>query len=480
MKTNVRLVTSPVAEMSGIFLVKDVENLKTDLLSTDEIAYVKAQKNNHLIDQFSFNRLKNWVFVKVFDNKTGTSAGLEKFRKAGDEFQLIVNKLKTATIWITSIDAEKEEVLAFTEGIVLGNYQFIRFVTDQANKANSLSEILVHSTAITKNDVDQLKIVTEAVCQTRDLVNLPASHLTAESLAGYFATLGEEAGVKTEIFEKKKIESIRMGGLLAVNKGSIDPPTFTVMEYKPENAVNSRPVVLVGKGIVFDTGGLNIKSGNFMENMKSDMAGAAMMASAICAVAKARLPLHVVALMPATDNRPDGNAFASGDVITMHNGQTVEIVNTDAEGRMILADALSYAQKFDPELVITSATLTGSAQRALGKYAAAAMQAKAPEYLKNLIASGDCVYERLVEFPMWEEYADHLKSEIADMKHLGIPEGGMIIAGKFLEKFTSYPFIHLDIAGVAFAEKRDSYRNVGGTGFGVRLLFDFLKNMPHS
>jgi len=475
MKTRINLVTTTAQEISNILLVKNLENLKTDLLTSDETDYIKYQKTTHKIDQFSFNRLKNWVFAKIFDQENNPFTGLEKFRKAGDEFQQMLNILKVESVNIQNVDVDAGEVLAFAEGMALGNYQFIKYLTDTSKKANTLTEIFIHDPQISENEFNLLKITIDAVSITRDLVNEPASHLNAEKLAEHFADMGEEAGVKTEIFEKKKIESLKMGGLLAVNKGSIDPPTFTMMEYKPANARNAKPIVLVGKGIVFDTGGLNIKTGTFMENMKSDMAGAATMAATICAAAKARLPYHIVALMPATDNRPDGNAFASGDVITMYNGQTVEIVNTDAEGRMILADALSYAQKFDPELVINAATLTGSAQRALGKYAAVAMQVKAGDDMKNLIESGEQVNERLVEFPMWDEYSDHLKSEIADMKHIGIPEGGMIIAGKFLEKFTNYPFIHLDIAGVAFAEKRDSYRNLGGTGFGVRLLFDFLK-----
>ena len=213
-----------------------------------------------------------------------------------------------------------------------------------------------------------------------------------------------------------------------------------------------------------------------MENMKLDMGGAALMGSVIYAVANAKLPVHIIALMPATDNRLNGNAYVSGDVIKMHNGLTVEVINTDAEGRMILADALSYAQKYNPGLVIDAATLTGSAGRAIGKYGVVAMQAKAGEAMQQLKVSGDKTYERVAEFPFWDEYAELMKSDIADLKNSGPPEAGMITEGKFLEKFTDYPFIHLDIAGVAFAEKRDSYRNLGGTGFGVRLLFDFIEN----
>ena len=181
--------------------------------------------------------------------------------------------------------------------------------------------------------------------------------------------------------------------------------------------------------------------------------------------------------MPATDNRPGAKALVPGDIITMHNGMTVEVMNTDAEGRLILADALSYATKYGPALVIDLATLTGAAVRAIGKFGAAAMQSKAHKELETLKSSGFDVYERLVEFPMWDEYGEQIKSDIADLKNLGPAEAGMITAAKFLEKFTDYPFIHLDIAGTAFIDKRDSYRGQGGTGFGVRLLFDFVQKI---
>ena len=269
----------------------------------------------------------------------------------------------------------------------------------------------------------------------------------------------------------------RSGGLLAVNRGSIDPPTFSILEYKPSKKVNKKPVVLVGKGVVYDTGGLSLKpTKGSMDEMKSDMAGAATVAGAIYAAAKAELPVHIIGLIPATDNRPDGNAYAPGDVITMHDGSTVEVLNTDAEGRMILADALSYAKKYKPELVIDAATLTGSAQRAVGKHAIVAMGNAESLWMQKLAQSGDSVYERIVEFPFWDEYADDMKSDIADQKNIGGANAGAITAGKFLEKFTDYPYIHMDIAGVAFLGEKFSYHGKGGTGIGVRLLFDFLKN----
>jgi leucyl aminopeptidase len=264
--------------------------------------------------------------------------------------------------------------------------------------------------------------------------------------------------------------------LLSVNLGSQEPPTFTILEWRPENAVNTAPIVLIGKGVVFDTGGLSLKpTPAAMDMMKCDMAGAAAVVSAIYAAAKNQLPLHIVGLVPATDNRPGENAMAPGDVITMYDGTTVEVLNTDAEGRLILADALSFAAKYKPELVIDLATLTGAAARAIGKEGIVMMGTATAEQKNTLQQAGETAYERLVEFPLWEEYAKHIESDIADLKNLGLAEAGAISAGKFLEHFTSYPWIHLDIAGPAYLTGPDSYRGKNGTGTGVRLLYHFLK-----
>jgi leucyl aminopeptidase len=212
-----------------------------------------------------------------------------------------------------------------------------------------------------------------------------------------------------------------------------------------------------------------------MDMMKSDMGGAAAVIGAMYAVAKAKLPIHVIALVPATENRPGGNAYAPGDVIKMHSGLNVEVLNTDAEGRMILADALSYAKKYKPQLVIDLATLTGAAVRAIGPQGIVYMGTAGDDVKQNLTASSYHVYERLVEFPMWDEYDDMIKSEIADIKNIGGPYAGATTAGMFLKYFTDYPWLHLDIAGPAFLDKPDGYRPRFGSGVGVRLLFDFLK-----
>jgi leucyl aminopeptidase len=260
--------------------------------------------------------------------------------------------------------------------------------------------------------------------------------------------------------------------------GSVDPPTFTIMEWKPKRYINDNPIVLVGKGVVYDSGGLSLKpTGDSMDYMKCDMSGAASVAGAIYAAAKSKLPIHIVGLVPATDNRPSGNAYAPGDIITMMNKTTVEMLNADAEGRMILADALCYAKRYNPMLVIDVATLTGSAIAAIGKVASVAFSKDADELYSKLEQSGNETYERLVQFPLWDDYAEMIESKIADLKNVGGKYAGAITAAKFLEKFTEYPWIHLDIAGTAFANTKDSYRGLGGTAVGVRLFFDFFNRI---
>jgi leucyl aminopeptidase len=236
--------------------------------------------------------------------------------------------------------------------------------------------------------------------------------------------------------------------------------------------------VLIGKGVVYDTGGLSLKpTPNSMDYMKSDMAGSAAVACTLYAVAKAKLPVHVIALVPATDNRPGENAYTPGDVITMMSGHTVEVLNTDAEGRMILADALHYAKRYSPELVMDFATLTGAAAMAVGSYGIVCMGNAKESTKEKLKRSGENAYERLAEFPFWDEYDELLKSDIADMKNIGGSIGGAITAGKFLQRYTDYQWMHFDIAGPSFLHTANTYRGKNGTGVGVRFLFDYLRNL---
>jgi len=461
---------------SLIILSKSIQKVTFNEFSSEENTYIQDQIKNK-ISSFHFNHLTHHLFLEEIKEKNQQGHFLESIRLVADRLVGCIQNNKLGEIYISAADFSEEEILAFAEGMVLSNYSFVVYKTDKKNNIRHLDTIHIFHNEVHQESIDELNILMEATLSARTLVNLPANYLSAHDLAEEIEKYALETEAKIEVFNKTKIEALKMGGLLAVNKGSVNPPTFSVFEYEPENAVNEKPIIFVGKGVVYDTGGLNIKTGDFMNTMKCDMGGAAAAASAAFAIAKAKLPLHIIALIPATDNRPGGNAYASGDVITMFDGQTVEVINTDAEGRMILADALAYAKKFDPMLVIDLATLTGAAARAIGNLGVVAMGSKSEEYMEQLKLSGEKTSERIVEFPFWDEYAEQLKSEVADMVHLGGAEGGAITAGKFLEKFTAYPYIHLDIAGPAFTTKKLNYRGIGGTGVGVRLLFDFAKKL---
>ncbi len=460
-----------------ILLASDIKKIDYQYLSKDEVQYAGQVIKEHKKETVVFDKLGRWIIVQVIKDEKADYKRLENCRKAGDSLAAKLNDLKAKSVIVVDVEGKGPETLAMVEGMVLGSYQFLKYKSDKKEKENSLESVGIMSKTVKDEEIDRMNIITDAVIRCRDLVNEPVSHLTATVLSKEFQEMGKEAGVKVEVLNKNKIEALKMGGLLAVNKGSTEPPTFTIMEWKPEKHVNKKPIILVGKGVVFDTGGLNLKTGNFMDGMKCDMAGSATMASTIFAIARLNLPLHIIGLMPATDNRMDANSVAPGDVIKMSDGTTVEILNTDAEGRLILGDALSYAKKFKPELVFTAATLTGAASRAIGKYGIVAMEKDAGKEMEQLKACGKDVYERIAEFPFWEEYGELIKSDVADIKNIGGIDAVMITAGKFLAHFTDYPFIHLDIAGPAFLEKKDSYRTAGGTGMGVRLLVEFLEKM---
>lgn len=393
-------------------------------------------------------------------------------------------KVETAAIIVPSyLDHTEASAQALVEGFVLGSYRFDKYRTNQSSAFKGTQRLVVHATSNDKSarkGADRGRIVSECVETARDLVNLSPDEKTPVLLSKAIEKSAEKHGFTVSVWDKALIEDEKMGGLLAVNRGSLDPPTFSILEWAPENAVNSKPVILVGKGVVFDTGGLSLKpTKNSMDAMKSDMAGAAAVVGAMEGVAKLNLPLHVVALIPATDNRPGVRAYVPGDVIKMHSGTTVEVLNTDAEGRMILADALSYASSYNPELVIDLATLTGAAVVALGKITGAVMTNDmdgAEDRTADMVAAGARSGDRVHPLPMFREYAEALKSTVADLKNVGDRAAGSITAGKFLEHFVDYPWIHLDIAGPSFLASGKTYYKAGGTGFGVRLIIEYLRN----
>ena len=432
-----------------------------------------------LIEARAERGVKGWLhqvagaeqFVRVLTSKGDAAEMAHSGRKAGAELAGLLSKNKISNLSLEAGDA----TFHVAEGLALAAYRYTRLLGKKAKEAWTLDSVEV--VGLSAGDAKRLEVLMAAVTEARDLINTPVLDLTAEDLAARAEELGQIYGFKVTVLNQAKIESLKMGGLLGVNKGSVDPATFSILEYKPEKAVNSAPYVLVGKGVVYDTGGLSLKPSNFMDTMKCDMSGAAAVIGTLCAVAGQGLPVHVIGLIPATDNRPGGNAITPGDVITISDGTTVEVLNTDAEGRLILADALHYAKKYKPQLVIDLATLTGAAARAIGPNATVAMGNASREVWEQLQTSAANTHERLVEFPFWDEYNDLLKSEIADLKNIGGAEAGAITAGKFLGHFTDYPSVHLDIAGPAFLDSPWGYYGKGGTGVGVRLLTDFLTHV---
>ena len=453
------------------------ERLKLTKSETD-FAQTRLQTKEEYVFINSYNRciylirLKDGIsHYKVREELRRTSYNLRKLIKGNNHSELV----------LTSDKAYKGVVEDLAEGLLLSFYTFEKYKTKAADDAEKFypSRLLLHGN-IADTDVKWLVDLTDAVYFTRNLIKEPVNQLNATALAGEIKKIGKSAGFNVEVLTKGKIEALKMGGLLAVNKGSVDPPVFCILEWHPANSLNERPIVLVGKGIVYDTGGLNIKTGDFMAGMNGDMAGASIVTGILHTVAKTCMPLHILGLIPSTDNRPGGNAYTQGDIITMFNKMTVEIGNTDAEGRLILADAISYASKYSPELIIDIATLTGSAAMTFGNQAIAVMTNADRKYIDLLEECGNDVYERIAELPFWDEYGELLKSDIADLKNVGGREAGAIIAGKFLERFAEYPLIHMDIAGTEMLKKDDFYRLKNGSASGLRLLSTFLRRIAAS
>lgn len=469
-----KMQKSPKGQL--IYIIDQVNQLKTINLSKEEITYAEQQlKNERRI--LDLNRFETQLYLIFIPAQQETHQTAEFIRKQGALLQDLLHRIKSKEITITNLSAIPLAAYNLAEGLTLAAYQFLKYKSDAKKLAHTLTDIGFEKQSITLKDLKQLQAVTEAIYHVRNLVNEPLSYLTAEQFAKDVTAIGKEGGFRVNVLGKAKIEQLNMGGLLAVNRGGTLPPTFTIMEHRPAKAINKNPIVLVGKGVVYDTGGLSLKpTPNSMDRMKSDMSGGALVAGIMYVAAQLDFPLHIIGLVPATENRPGENAYVPGDVITMYSGSTVEVLNTDAEGRMILADALHYAKKYQPELVLDFATLTGAASAAIGDVGIVCMGTAGSETKDGLKNSGLRQYERLVELPLWDEYGEMVKSDIADLKNIGGPTGGAITAGKFLEHFTAYPWMHFDIAGVSHHTARKDYRTNGGTAYGLRMMVDFLIN----
>ena len=378
-------------------------------------------------------------------------------------------------------DAESS-TRVIAEALAQTDYKYDAFISqkkDEKPKPGNITATLIPPDGVEPKRAKALqasaRALAEAVRVVRDLGNMPSNIMTPTRLAERAEEVAKASGLKCTVYGRKEIERMKMGGLLAVNRGSAEEPRFVVMEHAPRRA--KQHVALVGKGITFDSGGISIKPAERMEEMKFDMCGAAAVIGTMQAAAALDLPIRVTGIFAATDNLPSGSAYKPGDIITMMNGKTVEIVNTDAEGRMILGDALHFASQLKPDHLIDYATLTGACVVALGSEATG-LFTNNDELAQKLIECGERVGDRLWRLPEWDEYKELIRSEWADIKNSGGRWGGAITAAVFLKEFADCPsWAHLDIAGTAYTEHETSREVRGATAAGVRVTIAFLESL---
>ena len=390
---------------------------------------------------------------------------------------------KDVAIALDGFTLDQEETgQALAEGATLGLYRFLKYKTAKTKEENKEKKDIDALTVLTEkaSTVKTLEkgirigeIIAASASLARDMVNAPPADMTPAVIAGIAQGLGRKHRLKVRVLERDAMRKLGMGGLLGVSLGSVQPPKFIIVEYR---GGGKKPfIALVGKTITFDSGGISIKPSENMDKMKDDMSGGAAVLGAITNAAALRLPLNIVALLPATENMPSGSALKPGDVLRTMSGQTIEILNTDAEGRLILADALAYACKYRPAVIVDIATLTGACRIALGQEASG-MVGTSDRFKQKMREAGEKTGERVWELPLWDGYCDLIKSDIADMKNAGGRDGSVITAACLLSKFVQkHPWVHLDIAATAWTDKDRPYTPKGATGIGVRLLTQFLR-----
>jgi leucyl aminopeptidase len=494
--------------------ISTVKKVKTDavtvFLHEDESLFKQTLKELHLlfgkkIDPLialnEFTGKDNQILTYYTDRKiqaprlflvglgTAEKCSLERYRQAAAAALKHAKNARCKSLAF-SIPAPQPEsqnislhdiVFAITEGTLLSHYSFDKYQIRKDPPATKVSDIIILGTG--KADEKSFKkaahdatIICEGTLFARDLENAPPNEIYPETLAEAAKQSAHRYGYRSTIWDKKQIEKTGFGGLMAVNAGSNHLARFIILEHN-EGRTDVPTVVLVGKGVTFDAGGISIKPASGMSEMKMDMSGAAAVIGTMEAATRLKLPIHLVGLIPATENLLGGSAMRPGDIIKHYGGLTSEVDNTDAEGRLILADALAYASTLKPDMVIDLATLTGACVVALGQHATG-MMGNDEDLMTQLKNAGDKTYERVWQLPLFEEYEKQIKSDIADVKNVGGRWAGAITAALFLKKFIGkYKWVHLDIAGTAILEEALPYAPKGGSGVGVRLLIEFLKGL---
>lgn len=448
--------------------------LKENLIKEDEysLKLVKPDGYPDVIHFFKFQTEKKFNNDYFRNTLAGLIPSLDK--KQTKYLHIVIPNYSDFQEYFYS---EEYFYQTFVEGVFLGNYTFDKYKSDKKEPAKL--NIVFHSQnpRLMKKTIDTTSMLMEAVYFTRDLVNEPAITLTPSVLAERAKQELSGSGVKVSIFNEKELKKRKMNAILAVGQASANPPRLITLKYKPKKKTK-RKIALVGKGVTYDTGGLSIKPTEGMLEMKADMAGSATVIGIIKAAALLQLPVELIGIIPAVENAVSGNSYKPGDIVSTASGKTIEVKNTDAEGRIVLADALEYASTFKPDEIIDFATLTGAIAVALGLFTAGVFT-KSDKIAEGLIKSAEKTYEHVWRMPFWDEYKKLLDSKIADISNLGPRWGGAITAAKFLEHFVdeNIPWAHIDLAGPAIQHEFTNYTKDTNTGFGVRLIIEYMQNI---
>lgn len=482
----------PKADAYMFLCFEDGKKLKDRLESIQKLLSVKFQKES--IEDFKGKETENDLLYaggkRIILSGVGTkeNCDLEKLRKACSRGIRLAGNLKIDSIAIQIFDEDfngcsyEDIAIAQAESCIMRLYRFDKYFTSKDYEKIVLKELIFFSDKNSKHHKEFAEgteiglVMGESTNLARDLGNEPSNIASPKYIADLIKKRGAKHKYSVKILGRKELEKLKAGCILGVAQGSDFEPQFAIMEYKGGSA-KDKPIVLVGKGVTFDSGGISIKPAGGMDQMKMDMCGAAAVVGAFDAIARLKLKKNVVGLIPLVENMPSGNSFRPGDILTAMNGITVEVQNTDAEGRLILGDALAYAERYKPKYVIDLATLTGAAVIALGHYATIAI-ANDDELVAKLTKAGKRTFERVWELPSWDEYDRLIDSDVADITNVGKGrQAGSIVAGMFLKRFVkNYKWTHLDIAGTAMTNKPSDYIPAHATGVGVRLLTDLIRN----
>jgi leucyl aminopeptidase len=488
--------------------VKKPDKIKAELLAflfdEDSVKKIKSKKEEPLFKTIE-ESIKRGDFRGEFENVT-LLTGEGKVKRVlllglGKEKDVTTEKIRKVCSFAVSQAKElKLEELSFyvqkiskisdidvaysiVEGVILSNYSFDKYKADKKKKQKELKKLLLFAQKINRKKANEATNKARTICENvnfvRDMVNETSDVMNPIKISEVAKEIAKKNRLKITIMDEKDLKKKGMNLMLRVGQGSRYPPRFIVIEYLGDKRRKDK-IALLGKGITFDSGGLNLKPTGYIENMKLDKAGAVTVLGIIKTLSELKTKVNVVGVMPCCENMIGPNAYKPGDIVKSYSGKTVEVVDTDAEGRLIMADALGYIEKnIKPSLIIDMATLTGSVLVAFGEYVAAMFSTKG-DYAKKLFEAGQKTYERVWELPLYDEYIEEMKGDISDVKNLGYKGGryaGTITAAAFLKNFVQKtPWIHIDIAGVGWYEKQRYYIPKGGTGFGVRLLVEFLKN----